>query len=143
MRVANELELRERGSRYETFVYDLVLRDYNVQVKPCRTYEEQMSIGENHSGLEVKCQERCREFGSLAIEYAETTGNGRWVPSGIMREDNSKHLATGDWETVWVFTIPILREIRPIMRAYMTLTSKGYILPLDEAERLCTAKLIP
>lgn len=141
MRASNYDELLARGQRYEAFVYELVEAYYGVKIRPCRTFGEQMSVGENYNGLEVKCQERCRQYGALVIETAETRPSGEWVPSGIWRGDNSRALATGDWETVWIFKIPHLQAEAPMLKRYSKPTSKGHILPINRADEICVAKL--
>lgn len=140
-RTSDYAELLRRGRQYEEFVYSLIKRRYGVEIRPCLTYEEQLTVGENYSGIEVKCQERCREYGSLVIECAETRSNGEWVASGIWRGDNSRYLATGDWHTVWMFDIPTLQRNVPTLKRYDKPTSRGHILPIPMADRLCRVRL--
>lgn len=105
----------------------------------------QNECGENMLGAEIKRDGFFRETGNLYIEVAEKShpDNPLYIPSGIMRDDNSWLFVIGDEKTVWIFATVYLRKL-VACRGYRKVqkpTSIGYLLPLREADKYAIRKL--
>lgn len=108
----------------------------------------QIEHGENMLGAEIKRDDKFRSTGNLYIEVAEKShpDNPRFVPSGIMREDNSWLFVIGDEKTVWVFSTKYLRmmTVEAKQSRYerrQKTTSIGYLLPVHDADRYCVRRI--
>ena len=103
----------------------------------------QVKEGENMLGAEIKYQARFREYGHLAIEVAEKShpNNPDYVPSGIYRLDNSWLFVTGDLQTVYIFSTKYLRRLESRYKVYETPTSRGFSMPIKEAEKYCIRRI--
>ena len=81
--------------------------------------------------------------GNLFVEYQEKTNvsNINFVPSGIMREDNTWLYLIGDYEQAFIFMKKALRAycLWALDKALIEAktcnqgTSRGYILPMKSA----------
>ncbi len=94
-------------------------------------------------GAEIKRDGKFRETGNLYIEVAEKAhpNNGNYVPSGICREDNSWLYIIGDEKTFYVLSPKILRMMTGRYKHVQTPTSKGFLLPVRDAEKYCLLKI--
>jgi len=99
----------------------------------------QQSHGENLLGAEIKRDGRFRETGNLYIERAEKSHPDRrdYSPSGIDRGDNAWLYVIGDERSFYIFSLKYLRMMAKRYRAVETPTSRGYLMPLEDAERFC------
>ena len=92
--------------------------------------------GENIKGIEIKYDKLFRKTGNLYIEFAEKQPNAtEWIPSGIEKHGNSKFLLIGDFNKFWIFNINNLISLKHRFKNVTTFTSKGYLLPIEEAEK--------
>ena len=105
----------------------------------------QNDVGENLLGAEIKRDGRFRDTSNLYIEVAEKSDprNSRFIPSGIMREDNSWLYVIGDEKTAYIFSIKYLRKLlKPRKWKKVTgTTSIGYLMPIADAETYCIRKI--
>jgi hypothetical protein len=94
-------------------------------------------------GAEIKYQSRFKEYGSLVIETSEKAhpDNSVFIPSGIYREDNSWLFVTGDDETVYIFSTKYLRLLERKYKTYEKPTSRGFLLPISDAEKYCLRRI--
>lgn len=99
--------------------------------------------GENMLGAEIKRDGNFRKTGNLYLEVAEKSNpeNENYIPSGIMRKDNSWLFVIGDEETVWIFPINYLRMLKGRYKETKTPTSIGILMPIAEADRYCIRKI--
>lgn len=106
----------------------------------------QFEVGENMQGFEIKLDRRCTETGRLSIEVEERRENGcgPWVPSGIMRDDNTWLYMQGNREVLFIFAKNWLRRLfeekNPEVAEKMG-TVRTFYLPVRIAERFA-AKVI-
>lgn len=143
----------EKGLEYQDFVNTMLCRLGwpNVQFTS-EKYQKQ--IGESYLGVEIKLHTRMPEFKELYIEVAEKSNaqNAAYVPSGIMRQDNTIFWIEGDFSTFYVLLKKDLVRIYE-SKEYLapefggqdistTGTSIGYALPLKEAERIKVFKVV-
>lgn len=103
----------------------------------------QVERGENMLGAEIKRDGRFRETGNLCVETDEKShpDNSAFVRSGVFRADNSWLFVIGDEETVYIFSTKYLRLLAPRFQLYETPTSRGFLMPVPEAERYAIRRI--
>jgi len=104
----------------------------------------QNTVGENMLGAEIKRDGLFRETGNLYIETAEKShpNNEKYIPSGIYRKDNSWLFVIGDEGIIYIFSTKYLRMLGHRYEKKIKTTSKGFLIPLAEAEKYCIRKII-
>lgn len=137
-------EKLEEGLVFQDVVTrELYLRGVVVVGYSSRHYQNK--CGENMLGAEIKRDDNFRQTGNLYIEVAEKSNPDikHYTPSGIMRDDNSWLFVIGDESTVWIFPTNYLRMlVEPRgYRYYTGPTSKGYLMPLPDADKYAIRKL--
>ena len=103
----------------------------------------QVKCGENMLGAEIKRDGLFRQTGNLYLETAEKAkpDNPDYVPSGIVRGDNSWLYVIGDEKTIYVFSTKYLRMLAGRYEKAITHTSLGLKMPLAEAEKYCLLRI--
>lgn len=103
----------------------------------------QNTRGENMLGAEIKRDGKFRETGNLYIETAEKThpDNPAYIPSGIMREDNSWLYVIGDEHTVFIFSTKYLQMMAGRFKPVTTPTSTGFLVPTADADKYCIRRI--
>ena len=145
------------GEEYQDFICDQ-LRKANppiiVQCYSSRRY--QWERGESAQGIEIKFDDQSGHTPNLFIEYEEKTNknNREYVPSGIMRKDNSWLYLIGNYIEAFLFSKEQLRRIYLERHLYErrgirvaasgTATSHGILLPKEYAVRsgLCLNRFV-
>lgn len=127
------------GVEFQDFVcLQLAARGLVLQNFASKKY--QIEHGENVQGAEIKLDTRCTETGRLSIEVAEKTqaANTDWVPSGILRGDNSWLYIQGNRDVLFVFARNWLqryyRERNPRVHESHGTVRKFY-LSLEDAKK--------
>ena len=124
----------------ELYKHGIVLIGYSSK-------KYQYKRGENILGAEIKYQAQYKDYKTLAIETEEKShpNNPNYVSSGIYRNDNSWLFVTGDRKTLYIFSTKFLRMLDSSgkYKRYenKTKTSKGFILPVEDAEKYCIRKV--
>ena len=135
-------EKLEEGLQFQDVVTGaLYQRGIVVVGYASRRYQRQN--GENMLGAEIKRDGKFRETGNLYFEIAEKShpNNPNYVPSGIMREDNSWLYVIGDEQTIYIFPINYLRMLVSRYRQVQTPTSRGALMPVAEADKYCIRRI--
>lgn len=135
-------EKLEEGLRFQDVVTkELYLRGIVVVGYSSRYFQN--NEGENMLGAEIKRDGRFRETGNLYIETSEKShpDNFAFVPSGIYRPDNSWLFVIGDEQTVYIFSTKYLTMLEQRYHKVEKPTSKGFLMPIDEAEKYCIRKI--
>lgn len=98
------IDTAAEGDKFQEFVRGL-LNPWGVTIWNFQDKQQQFTIGENAQGCEIKLDAGCVKYGHLSIEIGEKTKltNWEWVPSGILRQDNSWLYVQGCYEIVFVF----------------------------------------
>ena len=140
-------EQLEIGLQFQDVVtHELYMRGIVVVGYASRRY--QIERGENMLGAEIKRDGNFRITGNLYLEIAEKThpDNHEYIPSGVMRGDNSWLFVIGDEKTIWIFSTKWL--IKMISNGnsdrYKKVngpTSIGYLMPLCEADKYCIRRI--
>jgi len=136
-----QVKLQE-GLEFQDFVTrELYQRGIVVIGYSSRKYQN--NEGENMLGAEIKRDGKFRETGNLYIEVAEKSHPDKpsYTKSGIHREDNSWLFVIGDEKTIWIFSTKYLRMLEDRYRPVQKPTSKGFLLPLNEADKYCIRKI--
>ena len=132
----------EEGLEFQDIVTrELYQRGIVVVGYSSRRFQNQE--GENLLGAEIKRDGKFRETGNLYIETFEKShpDNARFIPSGIYREDNSWLFVIGDEKTIYIFSTKYLRMLENRYKQVVKPTSKGFLMPLSDAEKYCIRKI--
>ena len=106
------------------------------------SYHFQVKSGENMMGVEIKRDNLWRKSGNFYIETAEKHNvNGNFVPSGIMRQDNTWLYVIGDERTFYVLPKKALVEMASICKTVETPSSQGYLMTKAMVERYSLMKI--
>jgi len=128
-------QLRE-GLQYQDFIaehlYQIGLPLFNYASK-----EYQCKHGENKLGVEIKYDKKMDETGNIYIEVAEKShpNNPKYIDSGIKRNDNTWLYIIGNKKVAFVFTKRMLLLRENEYRHVETATSKGFLVPISDAEK--------
>lgn len=126
---------------FQDFVVDLFLKELGIAISNYSSRYYQMNYGENRQGIEIKLDTRILETGNVSIEVAEKSKavNVSWVPSGIMRNDNTWLYVQGNYNIVFVFGKSFLKQLYDAKykdKVWMPKpTIKTFLMPVEEAEK--------
>jgi len=139
-------EKLKEGLHYQDFVVEQL---YNIGL-PIISYaskEYQNLIGENKAGIEIKRDGKFKETGNIYIEIAEKSNpqNLNFISSGIYRNDNTWLYLIGDETKIYIFSKKhlVIYRTKRLFREVETPTSKGFLIPVDKAEKLAIKIIIP
>lgn len=135
-------EKLEQGLQFQDFcTRELYQRGIVIIGYASRRFQN--AEGENMLGAEIKRDDNFRRTGNLYLEVAEKSNpqNCNYIPSGIMREDNSWLFVIGDERCLWIFSVKYLRLLRKRYRQVQTPTSIGHLMPIAEADRYSIRKI--
>ena len=137
---------REKGEEYQDFICDQLRKgDYGIYIQCFSSKRYQRERGESVQGVEIKYDERSEKSPNLFIEYDEKTNadNDKFVPSGIMRDDNTWLYLIGNYNEAFLFSKKQLRKVFRNTGAYekhgirtamsSTKTSHGMLIPKQYA----------
>ena len=129
------------GIAYEQYIGRAFREVWGLVLHPCETFAQQITIGENKEGIEIKKDRRFRETKNLYIEMAEKTNpaNPVYVKSGVFRHDNTWLFCIGDELEAWLFLRDTLSHERKTgsHRFVETPTSRGFLMAREAADKLC------
>ena len=133
-------EMSKKGTEYENYIYPIFAKEWGVPedwVKPYAEKDQQIKIGENWLGVEIKYDEKSIKSPNLYIEVEEKGHEKRidYTRSGIFRPDNTFLFLIGNYDIYYVFEIDTIRKL---FKNYKTIengrcTSKGFLLPKPQA----------
>ena len=137
-------EKLQQGLEFQDLVArELLMRGIVLVGFSSRKFQNQ--VGENMLGAEIKRDGNFRSTGNIYIEVAEKShpSNANYVPSGIMREDNSWLFVIGDERTIYIFPTKYLRLLsaQRDWREVTKATSIGRLMPMADADRYCIRKI--
>lgn len=112
----------EVGLEFQDFIITKLLRDFGIVIQPYSSKKYQFEIGESLQGYEIKYDARSTgdcTYGynvatnNVAIEVYEKTNenNDKWIPSGILREDNTIYYVIGNYDMCWIVDKIVLRRM--------------------------------
>ena len=144
----------KQGEEYQDAVTDALYRNGLLLITYC-SEKRQLTDGENRFGMEIKYDDKLDKTGNLFFETAEKRRpeNPEWIPSGILRRDNSWLYAIGNFEALYIFPKQYLPWIQdkhlrqsPGSRFYSVFetapkTSKGWLTPGSDIEKYAIKKV--
>ena len=130
------------GLQYQDWITQLMLRRRGLAILQCSSKAYQLALGESFTGIEVKYDSIVSSSNKLWIELYERSSDDRaWVPSGILRRDNTWGWIQGDYRQVYFFAKKDLIEIwhaHLYEHVHNTRdTSIGLLLPVTAAALVC------
>lgn len=131
----------QEGLEFQDFVADLLLKEMGIVISNYSSKYYQQTYGENAQGIEIKLDHPILKTGHVSIEVAEKSKaiNKSFVPSGIMREDNSWLYIQGNKKIIFIFGKKSLQQL--YQAGYMDKvwqprpTIKTFLLPIAEARK--------
>lgn len=127
-----------KAHEFEIFVEN-EFRKLGIEIGLYKTKEGQYS-GETEIGLEIKYDMQLEKTGNIYIEFQEKTSpNDKYFfDSGILKQDNTKWWLIGNKEEhYFIAKSELLKYYKNITREVITETSKGFVIPREEAKKLC------
>lgn len=99
------------GMEFQDFVC-CTLAQTGIVLQNLSSKKWQFEVGENLQGFEIKLDNLCTKTKRLSIEVAEKSraDNPEWIPSGIMRNDNSWLYIQGNENVLFIFQKSLLRK---------------------------------
>jgi len=135
----------EAGIQYQDWVIER-LYDVGLPVISYSSKKYQNLIGENKAGLEIKFDRNWIKTGNLYIEIAEKSNanNLNYIDSGIFRNDNTWLYLIGDYTKIFILSKKFLKILfeKKKYREVSNCTSKGFLLPVKDAEKYYAIKII-
>lgn len=128
-------EKMESGARFQDHVVERLLRRRDIVIMLFSSRENQYRKGESLNGVEIKHDEKYRSTGNLWIEVGEKAmpRAGDFMPSGILRPDNTWLYVIGDYQTLFLFAKRTLVQIWESGKFRVIendrKTSQGFLLP--------------
>jgi len=138
----------KEAKEYQDFICEWMAKNYGIVMTIFSSKKYQYNIGESLQGVEIKYDMRYEETGNIYIETGEKAKprNGEYYPSGIFRNDNTWIYFIGNYNELFAFSKKQLVKIyeREIYSRSIennnTLTSCGYLLSKEKAEKYCIMK---
>ena len=138
-------EKLEQGTRYQDWVVEQLYNN-GLPIISYSSKHYQYTVGENKAGLEIKLDTNWQKTKNLYIETAEKSNkeNKNFIDSGIYRCDNTWLYLIGDYTKIFILAKNQLRHLhkQKRYREVQTETSRGFLLPVAEAERVYAIKII-
>jgi hypothetical protein len=135
------------GLEFQDFVIEQLAKKIGLVISCYSTVSAQCKKGENPQGVEIKNDCNLQKTGNLFLEVEEKTNpdNSKYIPSGIYRNDNSWLYVIGDYTRLYIFSPKYLRWIVRKQKYRLvesgTKTSRGYLMPICDAENYCLKRI--
>jgi hypothetical protein len=132
-------DLYEQGLRWQDWASKILAERMYLTVTSLVSYEGQTETGETLQGIEFKLDLKYQKTGNLYIETHEkrAAGNGEYVPSGLLRQDNTWLWIQGDYHNLFGFAKRWLMRVHQAetCKVVETPTSRGFLLKPSLIER--------
>jgi len=132
-------EKLEQGLEYQDFVVRILIQEIGLPLSMYNSRKYQWKYGENKQGIEIKFDDKYKKTGNLYIEVAEkSNGNNlEYIPSGILRNDNTWLYLIGNYSIIYIFAKRILIGLYHSgkYRKVEIPTSQGYLLSKEDAKK--------
>ena len=138
-------QLKE-AQEFQDYWCDYLWKNECIAIANFSSQKYQYEVGENLQGFEFKYDKLFKDTNNLWIEIEERTKpEYSYKPSGILREDNAWIYCIGNYDTLYLFTVKGLRKLYKNqyseIRENTIRTSRGFLLPKDDAEKYCAKKI--
>jgi hypothetical protein len=136
---------RHTGEGFERYVV-AQLRLRGVTIARHEGKRAQLAFGDTTLGIEIKYDLLLERTGNLYIEVAEKkhADNPRWIASGIEASSSARWYGIGNTIEWYLISREALRRVKGRYREIMIDrgTSRGFLLPRADAERMAARVLI-
>lgn len=146
----------EIGLEFQDFVMIKLIELMGFNISYFQSKKYQFQYGESLQGIEIKYDARCtgdctyyknNPTGNVVIECFEKThkDNPKWIPSGILRNDNTWLYVVGNHDQIWIFSKKRLKNLYDANRYGCTQTLdtvKNMLMPISHADAHCEKKLV-
>lgn len=143
------IENLSKSHRFEVYIEKL-LEQKGLHLGLFYSRDEQYNQGENILGIEIKRDIQSLNTGNLYFEYEERLKlDGKWVKSGILKDDNTRYFLIGDINQFYIFKKSDLINIYNYLITNNTSpydgiklkearrgTSRGFIIPIETAKKI-------
>jgi len=132
----------DEGVAFQDMVAKIFEQELHIPIDYYETEWEQKNIGESRQGIEVKLDTRILDTKNVSIEVAEKSkgSNPTWIPSGILRKDNTWLYVQGNPSIILVFGKTILKRVYDKQYKDRVWTPKPtiktFLMPLGRAEQI-------
>ena len=99
------------GLEFQDYVLETLAKELGFVIQVFSSAEKQLT-GESIQAFEFKYDERCTDTKRISLECYEKSNanNKQWVPSGILREDNTIFYVQGNKHRFYLFFKQHLRS---------------------------------
>ena len=130
----------EETLQFQDFVTKALFYKLGWSINVLASYKSNIEIGESLAGIEIKNDKKMAETGNLYIELEEKAKNGKFVPSGINRNDNSMIWCIGDYNKLYIIVKKVLKFLcekyeRFNFKKVEKETSIGILIPVKFLEQ--------
>lgn len=137
---------REDGAEFEDYASTILAKHLHLVAPAYKSRRYQLEVGESIGRVEYKLDRGCIRYGHLSIEIGECPPGAKvYVPSGILRKDNSIWYCQGCKGLLYLFAKEtLLRYYSDVVlpqakqRIHEFPTLQAFHLNFDEADRCMT-----
>ena len=136
-----------RAKEFESYIMNWYLKEHSISLSHFTTLKEQIHIGENRQGIEIKNDQKLSTTGNIYISVKRVYDYGKEYPSGIFKNQSWLYVI-GDYNMHWVFSIKHLKQYYTsanpkLIKGFKTLKDGqeyGFLLNAKNADYICTEK---
>lgn len=140
---ATEKEYYERclesGNQFQDYVVSMLIKHKGLVLSNFSSRLFQWAIGEGYQGVEIKFDAPSEKGENLLIETSERrSASGKWVKSGIHKDNNTDIYIVGNYKFFYVFDVKVLRrmeENKEFLERKETDTGQFFLLKKREIEK--------
>ena len=129
----------ESGLEFQDFVCEMMLKHLGIAFTNFQSRKFQFGSGENQQGIEIKLDRDILRTKNISIEVGEKSkaSNPDYIPSGILRDDNSWLYIQGNYQIIFIFAKSILKLLHKSGRYKINQleTLQRFLLPIEEAKK--------
>ena len=134
---------------YQDFISIQLLKKLGWSINQLASRKYNIEVGESIAGVEIKNDKKMAETGNIYVELEELARTGKFVPSGVNRQDNTLLWCIGDMKMAYILVKKQLKFLcdhyeRFGFKKVEAPTSKGILIPtkwLDQNDIYVVKKL--
>ena len=138
---------QEKGLQFESYIMDYFAKHKNISLSHYTTYQEQIDLGENRQGIEIKNDQRFQDTKNLFISVERDYSYVKY-PSGIYKNQSWLYVI-GNQDVFYIFATKHLKQYyehnKPQLfdgfKSIKNGIEKGFLLSKKQAERICIEKI--
>ena len=138
------------SQEFVNYWVEIIQRKICLKLNPIHSVTlQQKVLCDTQEGIEFKFDRIMKSSGNFWIEFEEKhhPDQEEYIPSGILRKDNTWLWAVGDFETLYFFPKKaLLSEYRKGCSRVLPndkKTSRAFLLPIEQATKISILELTP